>query len=108
VISTDFEIALRLGRAIFIIPEFGFFIEKVVSEMRYKGRIVGQGMTTYIEEFVSKWRLNRDFCPSLVVSTLRDVEARGSNDLVRFLNELFLQPAISHRRVYHLNEVCFP
>jgi hypothetical protein len=109
-ISTDFEVAIRLGRVIFTIPEFGFFIEKVVNEMKHKGRLVGQGTTAaaYVEDFVEKWRLNRDFCPSLVVSTLRVVGARGSSDVVRFLNESFLYPAISHGRIYHLHEVCFP
>jgi hypothetical protein len=110
VISTNFEIAINLGRVVLTIPEFGFFIEKLFSEMKQKGRLIWKGTTAaaYVEDFANEWRLNRDFCPSLVVSTLRVVGTLGSGDVVRFFNESFLRPTISHGRVYHLHEVCYP
>jgi hypothetical protein len=39
-VNRDFEIGVALGLVVFTIHEFGFFIDKIVSEMKIKGRSV--------------------------------------------------------------------
>jgi hypothetical protein len=96
IVQTDFDTAVGLGRVVFAIPEFGFFIEKVIDEMRFKGRTVGQGtaVTEFTDDFVAKWTANRNFCPSLTVSIMKIVHRQNPKKFSNFFRESFLKPAL--------------
>jgi hypothetical protein len=108
VIDRDFQIGVALGRVVFTIPEFGFFIDKIVSEMKIKARsVVLANVGTFFEDFLNIWSANRNFCPAIVVNTIRTVQKRDQGRLSCFFCEAFLRPAITYGRCYRLHDASF-
>jgi hypothetical protein len=94
ILRTQFEI----GRVIFVIPEFGFFIGKVVAEMDVKGgELAPEGAEAFARDFVDRWQRDRDFWPSTVAAVLGSVERKSD-----FLRDAFLRPAMFNGRLYRI------
>jgi hypothetical protein len=107
-LDCDFDIAVAVGRVVFTIPEFGFFIDKIISEMKVKGRsVTPTTMIAFVDDFLKAWNANRNFCPAIVIDTIRTVQQRDSARLSRFFGEAFLRPATSYGRSYGLHEASF-
>jgi hypothetical protein len=94
------EIASSVGRVLFALPEFRFFIEVVLSETSPTARDVVGGRAApqeFLTAFSAAWRANVDFAPAILKKA---VEPLGRKAAAAFIAEAFLGPVFSLPSVF--------